>query len=610
MRTGAIPAAIHAAAHAAIREGAALLLAAVLGIAALAAPARAADPSKVLRFVISAAETGFDPAIIRDTYSGYVAESVFERLFTFDYLARPARLAPEAAAALPEISADGLVWTIRLKKGIQFQPDPVFKGAKRELTMQDFVYSFRRLVDPQLNSPYAWLFERKIAGLDEAVEQARKAGKMDYDSPIPGFEVVDRYTLRIHLTHPDYNLGYILSHFPTSAVAREVVEHYRDAQGQVMSHPVGTGPYRLAQWVRGARIVLEASPVYRGFVWDFQAGDDPEDKAIVAAMRGKRMPQVGRVEISVMLEDQSRWLAFQKDEVDVFQLDGPLAPRALDGDKLKPELAARGVHLSRHLQLKLSYLYWNMRDPVVGGLAPEKIALRRAVAMAYDPAEEIRVLWNGQAEAFQYPIPPGVIGHDPQHRSLNQYDPAAANKLLDRYGYKRGRDGWRRMPDGSPLALRYSFRPGSQGQQQGELWKKKLAAVGLQMQEDQRPFQELIKAEKQCQLQSRTAAWFADYADGDNFMQLFYGKNIGQSNNGCSLLPEFDALYEQSQKMPPSPERDLLYHKMARVLEAYATIRPVYARYRNMLAQPRVIGYKKHPILHSEWLFIDIDKQK
>jgi oligopeptide transport system substrate-binding protein len=575
-----------------------------------AAPAISADPDKVLRYVLITQETGFDPAISRDLYSAKIVQSVFETLFTYDYLARPAKLVPLTAAALPEVSADGKTYTIRLKKGIYFAPDPAFNGKRRELTMADYVYSYKRLLDPQLASPHAWLLEGKVVGLDELAQHAKKTGRFNYDAPVAGFELLDRYTLRIHLKQPDFNLGMTLAHEPTSAVAREVVEKYRDAQGQVMANPVGTGPYILTEWVRGSRMVLEASPGYRGYIWDWQPSDDPEDRQIVAKLKGKRMPQIGRVELYVMLEDQSRWLAFQSGQIDLFQLEGALAPQALKDGKLKPELAKKGIYLSRIIDPEISYYYWNMKDPVLGGLAKEKIALRRAIAMAHNVQEEIDIVWNGEAVALEYPIPPGVVGHDPNYKSLLQYDPAAANALLDKFGYKKGRDGWRTLPDGKPLQIRFTARADGTGQQHLEIWKKTFDSIGIRMQGERLQFPDILKAEKQCQLQSRICPWIADYPDGDNFMQLFYGPNIGQNNNGCVEIPEYDKLYAESQKMPAGPERDALYRKMARISEVYASQRIGYARYRNMLAQPRVIGFKKHPILHAEWMHFDMEKRK
>lgn len=569
-----------------------------------------ADPEKTLRYIFPAAETGYDPAITRDLYSAHVVQSVFETLFTYDYLARPVKLIPLVAEALPEVADGGKTYTIRLKKGIYFADDPAFNGKRRELTMADYVYSYKRLMDPKLASPHTWLLEGKVEGLDELMQQAKKTGKFDYDAKVAGFELLDKYTLRLHLKQPDFNIGMILAHEPTSAVAREVVEKYRDAAGQVMANPVGTGPYKLAQWVRGSRIVLEANPDFRGTTWNFQAGSDPEDQKIVAALKGKKMPQIGRIDIRVIVEDQSRWLAFQNDEIDLFQLEGPLAPQALVDGKLRPELVKKGVQLSRIVDPESSYTYWNMQDPVWGGLTKEKIALRRAIAMAHNVKEEIKIVWNGEAVPLEYPIPPGIVGYDPDYKSSIQYEPAVANALLDKFGYKKGADGWRTLPDGKPLQIIYSARADSNGQQQAEMWKKTFNLIGIRMEGDRRPFPDLLKAEKQCQLQSRTAPWIADYPDGDNFMQLFYGPNIGQNNNGCVKIPEYDALYAQTQKMPAGPERDLLYHKMTRILEVYSPSRIGYARYRNMLAQPRVIGFKKHPILHCEWMYFDIEKRK
>ena len=570
----------------------------------------AADPGKVLRTVIPAAETGFDPVAVHDLYSSQIVASVFETLYTYDYLARPARLVPQTAEALPTISDNGKTYTIRIKRGIHFADDPAFSGQRRELTAADYVYSLKRLIDPAVRSPWSWLVEGKIVGLDALSQQARQTGRFDYEAPVAGLEATDRHTLRIRLNAPDYNLGMILAHTPTSAVAREVIVAYRGANGHAMANPVGTGPYRLASWQRGAKIVIEANPGYRGFVWDFQPGDDPADQNIVAAMKGKTMPQIGRVEIRVVPEDQSRWLAFRNGEIDLFNLDGPLAPQAIANGRLRPELAAKGVILSRLIEPELSHYYFNMRDPVLGGLTKEKIALRRAIAMAHNVQEEIDVVWNGQAVRLEFPIPPGVVGHDPRHKSSVRFDPKTANALLDKFQYSKGPDGWRRLPSGVPFVITFSSRADSTGQQQAEMWKKTFDSLAVRMESDKRPFPDLLKAEKQCRLMMRTSPWIADYPDGDNFMQLFYGKNIGQSNNGCVSMAEYDRLYEQSQKLPPGAERDLLYRKMARLIEVYAPTVIGYARYRNMLAQPQVIGYKKHPIMHHEWLYIDIAPRK
>lgn len=586
------------------RRAFAILIAAA---AAAAAPALAApDMNKVIREVFPAAESGFDPAAVHDLYSGTLVQGIFETLYTYDYLARPSKLVPLTADAMPEVTDEGRTWTIRLKKGIRFADDPVFGGKPRELVAEDYVYSLKRLIDPKIRSPWAFLVEGKIVGLDEIAAKAKASGRFDYDAKVPGLEAVDRYTIRIRLEATDYNLPYILAHEPSAAVAREVIAKYAEVDGRAQANPVGTGPYRLVRWVRSSKIVLEANPHYRGFTWNFTS-TDPADAQLIREMKGKSMPAVGRVEVSIIEEDQARLLAFQNGEVDLMNMEGPLAPKVLDGATLRPEMKAKGVKLSRLIDPEISYTYWNMQDPVVGGLSKEKVALRRAMAMSYDVAEEIKVIRNGQAIEAKYPIPPGVVGHESAWKPGIVHDPAGANALLDRFGYKRGADGWRTLPDGKPLTVRLSSRPDTLGRQQDEIWKKSLDAIGVRMDVHKDKFPELLKAEKQCKLQMRVAAWIADYPDGDNFMQLLYGPNTFQSNNACAKMPEFDRLYEKSVKLPPGPERDALYRDMTKVMEAYAPWRLTVSRYRNMLAQPWVLGYRRHPILHAHWKFVDVD---
>ena len=569
-----------------------------------------ADPKKVLRYVFPVAETGFDPAGVHDLYSAHVNGSIFETLFTYDYLASPAKLVPRTAVALPEVSADGLTYTIRLQKGIYFAADPVFKGKKRELTSADYVYTFKRLMDPSLRSPNSWLLDGRILGMEALLKQAQKTGKFNYDQSVAGLQTPDRYTLVIRLTSPDQNFPMLLAHQPAGAVAREVIEKYRDKAGFVMGHPIGTGPYMLSRWTPGSRIILKANPDFRSFVWNFKAST-PEDQKIVKAMQGKKMPQIGVIDIQVMEEGQSRWLSFIKDEVDLFALDGELTVQAFQDGKLKPELIKKGVQLSRITDPSIDYHYWNMQNPVVGGLSKDKIALRRAMAMAFSADNYINILQKGDAQKLQAPIPSGVVGYDPNYRSSIPYSVKAANLLLDRYHYKVAADGWRTQSNGKPLVIEMTLSGNNlRSQQQAEFWKKTLDSIKIKMTTKSMPFAEALKLEKQCKTMFKASAWIADYPDADNFMQLFYGKNIKITNNGCVKIPEYDRLYEQAQKMTPSPERDAIYAKMSRLLEVYMPVQVIGARYRNILAQPRVIGFKKHPILPAEWMYIDIDLKK
>jgi ABC-type transport system substrate-binding protein len=563
-----------------------------------------ADPSKVIRWYFPTGETGFDPCRVTDLYSNTVNEAIFERLLTYDYLARPAKLVPMAAEAMPEVTDQGKTYVFRLRKGIFFTPDPALKGQKRELTAQDFVYSYMRFMDPVNRSQWAFMLEGKIVGLDALAEKAKKTGKFDYDAKVPGMEAVDRYTLRFRLTETDYNFPYVVAHVPFGAMAREVVEAYQGEE--LMAHPVGTGPYVLKTWARRSKIVLEANPDYRGFVWDFEASDEPWDQALIAAMKGKQMPQVGRVEITIIEEPQSVWLAFQQKELDYINVPPAFAPNAFDGDKLKPELAKQGVTHFRDIDPEITYTTFNFRDPVLGGFSKEKIALRRALAMAYDVDREVEVLRKHQAVHAQMPIPAGVVGHDPKYRSIIKYDPDTANKLLDYFGYKKGPDGWRTLPDGKPLVIHQAAQPSSIDREFNELWQRSAERIGIKMVFDPAPFGDNIKSAKACKLQMWGAAWTADYPDGDNFMQLLYGPNTGQSNNGCYESKAFDKLYERAKALPNSPERNRVFLLMTRQMEVDTAWSLNVSRLRNELIRPWVLGFKKHPILHGEFAYVDV----
>lgn len=566
--------------------------------------AAAADPAKILRVAFQRSETGFDPAQASEIRSSAVIAAIMEPLLTFDYLARPVKVMPLTAVALPQIGDDGRTYTFRVKPGIFFADDPAFKGRKRELTADDYVYAIKRLVDPANRSPNAFYVEGKIVGLDEAAKAAKSTGKFDYDARIAGLEVVDRHTLRIRLKSTDYNLPSIMALPTLSPVAREVVEAY---PGDVAAHPVGTGPYVLKSWVRASRITLQANPTFRELLWNFAPGDDPNDKRIVAAMRGKKMPRIGVIEISIMEEDQSRWLAFQRGELDLLELPGVFAPVAFPDNKLAPELAQKGIYLSRFLEPSITYTAFNMRDPVVGGFSPEKMALRRAMVMAYDVQAEVDVVRKGQAAALQMPVPAGVAGHSPGYRSGVRHDPAAANRLLDRVGYRKGADGYRLQPDGKPLVIMYSSQTDATARDFEELWKKAFDSIGIRITVEKGKYSDQIKAAIGCQYQMWSYGWIADYPDGDNFVQLLYSGNINQSNIACYASPKFDALYERSRLLPDSPERTRLFEQMTRQFEVDAPWRLRVAPYKNMLAQPRVIGYKAHPVLLAEWIYTDID---
>ena len=584
---------------------------AALAAACMAAPVHAAaDPDKVLRVAFPIAETGFDPQASSDLYSDSIQRAIFEPPYGFDYLARPYRRVPRTAAAMPEIQDGGRTWIVRIRPGIYFADDPAFGGKRRELTAADYVYSWKRLLDPRMRSPFAWYLAGKIVGADAVIEAAKKTNRFDYDAPIAGLRALDRYSIRLELKEPDYIVQGYLCSSPMAAVAREVVEKYGDANGWVMANPVGTGPYRLKSWKRGVQIVLEANPGYRAET--FPASDDPADRALVAAMKGKSVPRIGRIEVSIIEESNPRLLAFDSRALDYTNVPPELADRVLEGgNHLKADYASRGVRVATIVQPALQYAYFNMDDPVVGGLDKTHIALRRALGMAINTSELIGIVYKGQAVPATQLIPPGVTGHDDGIDVSTHYDPVAAAALLDKFGYvDRNGDGWREQPDGKPLSIVMASTPSSRDRELDELWQRNLKAIGVRIEFMKSKFPDLLKMGKAGQLQMWRLGWINAYAEGDAFVQLLYGDNIGQTNYSRFRLPEYDALYRKSRTLPDSPERDKLYRRMSELVAAYdpwdLSVYPV----ENTLVEPWVLGYKKNAYWEHPWVYLDIDTAK
>ncbi|NDU87929.1 MAG: heme-binding protein [Ferrovum sp.] len=539
-----------------------------------------------------------------DLNTAAIEQQIFESLLTYDYLARPAKLVPRLAASMPVVTEQGRTWTFTLKTGVYFSPDKVFKGRKRELNAADVVYTLMRFMDPANRSPYKFLLDGKIVGLDERAEQARKSGHFDYDSPVAGLQVLDPYHLRVHLKTPDYNFGHAMAQPMMGVVAREVIDAYA---GDTASHPVGSGPYQLAQWVRSARIQLVKNPYYRHEVWHFVPTQDAGDQRVVAQMEGKVIPQIDRIDIQVVEEAQSAWLSFGKGELDILGIPAQFSPLALDHDQLRSDWADRGVRLDRIIEPAIAYYFINQQDPQLGGMSPARIALRRALFLAINDDEMIRVISKGQAWRNAYPIPAGVAGADPSYQSMLNFDPVLANRLLDEFGYHRDASGYRQYPDGQPLVVRYTTGVSSQDRELDEVMKKSLDRIGVRFVSEKLKFPDIIRAERQCRIQMRLSGWIADYPDGDNFMQLWYGPHIHENNASCVQDPEWDRLYEQTLTLPDSPQRDALYHRLARRLELMGVTKVSTSSVRNVLSQPWVLGYKAHPILPSVWSYLDVN---
>ncbi len=575
-----------------------LHLCAVLALSFCCA-ASAADANKILRVASPDIDT-LDPQQYNDNPSFEVLVAIFEPTYEWDYFASPPKLTPLTAAAPIEYADEGKRWTIRIKPGIFFTDDPAFKGKPRELVAEDYVYSYKRWLDPNGRRGGAPIVTDLIVGARPVVDAARASGKFDYDRPIEGLRALDRYTLQIRLSEQNYpNIQDVLGF--VGAVAREVVDA---AGGDIRTRAVGTGPYRLREWKRGSRIMLEANPGFREL--PFPASENPAHAALVKSMQGKAFPRAGVVEISIIDEDLTRLLHFEQGGLDYVVLRGEIASRLLIDGKLKPEYLARGISRRTFAEPFLFSFRFNIKDPVLGGLTNDRVALRRAIALAVDLDSLVKVVYAGQALPANQIVPPGVAGHDVSLPPRPAHDPAAAKALLDRFGYdKLDAERYRMTPDGKPLTLTMTLRSGAISREIQTLWKKNMDAIGIRMDFHVTPFQDAIKELERGQFQIYFGGFGGSPSGYPELLQL-YSKQPRRINVGQFKLAEYDRAAEQFLRAATEAEQLAAARTMNELARTYMPMLPAIYRLENDFVQPWLQGFNP-PVFSTYWKYLDID---
>ncbi len=529
---------------------------------------------------------GLDPMDIGDTTSSSVGSQIYECLFQYHYLKRPYELIPCLAADMPEVSEDGLTYTITLRDDVYFQDDACFPdGAGRKVTAQDFIYSWKRIADVQNISKNWWVFDGRIVGLNafrEQTEAAREAGEpSDYAANVEGLSAPDERTLVIELTRPWPQILYLLAHLPTAVVPREAVEHYGD---EFQNHPVGTGPYMLERWERGSRLVMARNPEFRDERYPSEG--EPGDRANgYLDDAGKKLPFIDRIEWQVIEESQPAWLLFLQGRIDASGIPKDNYSQAIDPSRnLKPQMEERGIDLLVYDDPATFWLGFNMEDPVVGTNAP----LRRAMSLAFDRDQYIKLFSNNRARPADGIFPPMLEAYDPNLESpYTGYDVERAKELVKQA----------EQVHGGPLPTLHLFFPGTDttSRQSGQFITRQYARIGLTVEPeymDWPTFQDQVKTKS---AQVFTLGWIADYPDAENFLQCFYGPNESPGPNNFNYdNARFNELFDQASTMRDSPERLAMYREMERILVNDIPCVPMVHRVAFVLHYDWLKNYKPH----------------
>jgi len=421
------------------------------------------------------------------------------------------------------ISDDGRLYTFILRNDVYFHDTEYFHFSKpRRVTAQDFVYSFSRITDPAVASPGAWIFQKV----------ARNA------KGEPQFRALNDSTFQIELTQffPPF-LG-ILAMKYCSVVPREAVEHFGK---EFRSKPVGTGPFQMQLWEEGVKLVLRKNPQY--FEYD---------------EKGQRLPYLDAVAISFIVDKQSVFMEFMKGSLDFMSgIEACYKDALLTKDgKLQPKFSGK-ITMETCPYLNTEYLGFVLKED--GKDNPLQIKeVRQAINYGFDRAKMMRYLRNniGYAANSGF-VPRGMRSFNERRVKGYDYNPTKALELLEKAGYPNGKG----LPP-IPISTSASYLDLCQYIQH------ELGEIGITVTLDVQQGAQQRQMMRGYKLPRFRGSWICDYPDAENYLALFYSKNLqpAGSNYTHYVNPKYDELFEKSQSILDDSLRNDLYTQLDSIL--------------------------------------------
>ncbi len=564
------------------------------------------DDEAVYRYPLPTKVKTLDTGNVEDVYGMLVVSNICESLYTYHYLKRPFEVIPMLAESLPVISDDKLTYTIRIKQGVYFQDDPCFPGKKgRELKAEDFVFAFKRIANTRYASVNWGAFKDRIIGLDdfrEYTKQFKDEFEVDYSKEVPGLLAIDDYTLRIRLVKPWPQLVDDLTSAITAPVPKEAVDYYRK---DMMTHPVGTGPYRLKKWARSVYLELEKNPSFR--VETYPAEGAPEDAAAgLLADAGRRLPFIDRIVFQIIEEEQPAWLLFLRGDMEIMGIPKDSFNTAVDIQAECPTefIQQRHIRLSISDQPSLYYIGFNMQDPVVGRNKP----LRQALNHAFDKDKLNELFYNGRWR----------VAHSVMHPLMNEYDPAIAREPYTGYDLQKAK--WllavAEKIQGGPIPELTVGMSGSDpfSRQFGQFVQRQFESLGLKVRMDFTDWPTYVEKmnKGQHQIFGGGGNRFST-PDALGVLSMFATKYFAPLGNSFFYSnPDYDRLYDQAEVMFPSPERTIIFRQMERMVLEDCPVILNTQRVQYILYHGWLENYKPHPYLYDimKYIRIDTDEQK
>jgi len=574
-------------------------------------PMRPPGERRILRVPqTTAGPRTLDPAGGTTLYDHTACVQVYEPLLQFAYLKRPLELEPLLLAEMPIELDGGVRYRFRLRDDIYFQDDPCFPGGRgRQVVTDDVFYSWKRLADPAYRLENWARVDKMIAGFDEYKDEqgarVERGEPFDYDAPVQGMVRLNDFEFDIVLREANRQFLFRIATYQLSVVPREAVEYY--GSSEMNRRMVGTGPFRLIEWLPGTRIIFERNPTFREVYYPVELSDEARARGLDRAI-GERLPILDRLEISFFVESTPMWLEFKAGQLDWTTVPQAGHEEAFDQRRgtLRREWRARGIDYQPVPLADFIYRGFNMLDPLVGGYTPDRIALRRAIAMCLDLEEINRSRYNNIPIIYDGFIPPGVDGHLP----AGSYDPPnrgpdfdAARRLLAEAGYTVVNG---RVTDLPPIDL-FTNR-GADSEQIVEMFLRNLVQVGIRINPRYVDFAQLSEALNDARAPMFSLAWGMAYPDAEYNLQLFYGPNRSPRPNNFNFEnEEYDELYRAIRIMSPGEERTRVYHRMQEIVNEYCVFLGSQARVRQYLIHPWVKNLLVNETSFNYYKYLDVD---
>lgn len=558
---------------------------------------------KILYTSFAEAPRSLDPAVAYTTSAHVITGNVYDTLLEYHYLKRPFELIPGLATdvPVPKTLADGRVrYQFQLRPDLLFAEDPSFAlggdgRTTRPIVAQDVAFELMRIADPAVNSPVVEPFSR-IDGFTEfrtrlgelrsedpdfsalpVQEQYRRAG------PIAGIVTHGDQGLEITLAQPYPQILYWFAMPFTTPVPWEAVEAYDGEAGRdrFADHPVGSGPYRLVDYDKEARMVLESNPNWYGVrhpewkapgaVYPSEGGEADEAAGLLSEeYRGRPLPFIERIEFRREKESIPRFNKFLQGYYDASGIGKESFDEVIVEDALSPGMIERGIGLEKTVNPAIYYIGFNMQDPTLGAEAGDSgRLLRQAMSLAVDSEEYARLFQNGRGLPAQSPLPPGLFGYDPDYENpFRKPDLARARQLVAEAGYPDGID-----PDtGQPVRLTLDTPDTSaQGKIRFQWFANQWRKIGLDVRIDATNYNKFQEKVRNGAYQIFMWGWVADYPDPENFLFLLTSDMARSVNNGPNTAnfqnPEFDRLFLEMETEPNGPARMETIARMRTILE-------------------------------------------